>query len=70
MISDESSDNTFYKQIAEKRAEDVKRGITTSLLDASRNKTCHHHDNMNFDLNELTCLMPHYSTKLNVDNYL
>ena len=67
-MDDDSSDNTHYKEIAKERDLAIKRGDNESVLDTSRNKTVMNHDN-NFDVNELTCLMPHYSTNLNIGNY-
>ena len=46
----------------------IKRGDNQSLIDASRNKTWMKFD-FAVDPNELHCLMPHHSSKLNIDNY-
>ena len=72
MVKDGDSDSEcdpVYLAARLEREIAINRGDNQSLIDASVRKACHRHDNK-VDPNELTILMPHYSRKLNVDNYL
>ena len=71
MVKDDSESecDTAYQAIKKERELAIKRGDTSSVIDASHNRTCKMNDNL-LDPDELTTLLPHNSRKLNVDNYL